>query len=163
MLRELLKDVEPDWQGHVSSGNCEDAEGEGDPETINTANRLYALWERLYYIPQLPITYLPPPSLADHEESDGGKGKGEGKGAPKIRLAEETGGEDADHSQAPTLKFYSSVGKDDDDEEEEEEDAMARMAQPHLDQSCAKTGKFKQMIAEENEAEEEEEDEEEET
>ena len=32
LLREMLKGVEPDWQGHVLSGNCEYAEGEGDPE-----------------------------------------------------------------------------------------------------------------------------------
>ena len=29
---------------------------------------------------------------------------------------------------------------------EEDEDAMARMAQPHLDQSCAKPGKFKRRM-----------------
>ena len=69
-------------------------------------------------------------------------------------MAEDTGGDDDDHSQASTLKFYSSVGKDDDDDDEEE-DAMARMAQPHLDQPCAKTGNVKEMIAEENESEEE--------
>ena len=46
LLREMLKDVEPDWQGHVLSGDCEYAEGEGDPDKINAANRLYALWER---------------------------------------------------------------------------------------------------------------------
>ena len=70
LLRNMLEDVEPGWEGHVLAGNCEYAEGEGDPDKINTASRLYALWERLHYISQLPITYLPPPSLADHEESD---------------------------------------------------------------------------------------------
>ena len=42
----MLEDVEPGWEGHVLAGNCEYAEGEGDPDKINAANRLYALWER---------------------------------------------------------------------------------------------------------------------
>ena len=45
LLRKMLKDVEPGWEGHVLSINCEYAEGEGDPDRIDTANRLYALWE----------------------------------------------------------------------------------------------------------------------
>ena len=46
LLRKMLEDVEPGWEGHVLAGNCEYAEGEGDPDKINAANRLYALWER---------------------------------------------------------------------------------------------------------------------
>ena len=46
MLRKMLEDVEPGWEGHVLAGNCEYAEGEGDPDKVNAANRLYALWER---------------------------------------------------------------------------------------------------------------------
>ena len=42
----MLEDVEPGWEGHVLAGNCEYAEGEGDPDKINAASRLYALWER---------------------------------------------------------------------------------------------------------------------
>ena len=45
LLRKMLEDVEPGWEGHVLAGNCEYAEGEGDPEEIATGNRLYALWE----------------------------------------------------------------------------------------------------------------------
>ena len=86
LLRELLKDVEPDLQGHVLSGNCEDAEGEGDPATINTANRIYALWERLHCIPQLPITYLPPPSLADHDGVRWRQGQGRRKGRAQDKI-----------------------------------------------------------------------------
>ena len=44
LLRKMLEDVEPGWEGHVLAGNCEYAEGEGDPDKINAANRLYALW-----------------------------------------------------------------------------------------------------------------------
>ena len=43
LLRKMLEDVEPGWEGHVLAGNCEYAEGEGDPDKINAANRLYAL------------------------------------------------------------------------------------------------------------------------
>ena len=32
LLRKMLEDVEPGWEGHVLAGNCEYAEGEGDPE-----------------------------------------------------------------------------------------------------------------------------------
>ena len=46
LLRKMLEDVEPGWEGHVLAGNCEYAKGEGDPDKINAANRLYALWER---------------------------------------------------------------------------------------------------------------------
>ena len=46
LLRNMLEDVEPGWEGHVLAGNYEYAEGEGDPDKINTASRLYALWER---------------------------------------------------------------------------------------------------------------------
>ena len=46
LLREMLNDVLPGLEGEVLSGNCERAEGEGDPEQINTSCRLYALWER---------------------------------------------------------------------------------------------------------------------
>ena len=46
LLRKMLEDVEPGWEGNVLAGNCEYAEGEGDPDKINAANRLYALWER---------------------------------------------------------------------------------------------------------------------
>ena len=46
LLRKMLEDVEPGWEGHVLAGNCEYAEGEGDPDKINAASRLYALWER---------------------------------------------------------------------------------------------------------------------
>ena len=46
LLRKMLEDVEPGWEGHVLAGNCEYAEGEGDPDKINAANRLFALWER---------------------------------------------------------------------------------------------------------------------
>ena len=46
LLRKMLEDVQPGWEGHVLAGNCEYAEGEGDPDKINAASRLYALWER---------------------------------------------------------------------------------------------------------------------
>ena len=45
LLREMLKNVVPGWEGYVLSGNCENAKGEGDPQKIATSNRLYALWE----------------------------------------------------------------------------------------------------------------------
>lgn len=45
LLREMLKNVVPGWEGYVLSGTCEYAKGEGDPQTIATNNRLYALWE----------------------------------------------------------------------------------------------------------------------
>ena len=31
LLRKMLEDVEPGWEGHVLAGNCVYAEGEGDP------------------------------------------------------------------------------------------------------------------------------------
>ena len=46
LLRQVLEDVELGCEGHVLSGNCEYAEGAGDPGQIDTSNRLYALWER---------------------------------------------------------------------------------------------------------------------
>ena len=32
LLRKMLEDVEPGWEGHVLAGNCEYAEGAGDPD-----------------------------------------------------------------------------------------------------------------------------------
>ena len=44
-LLEILRDVEPGWEGHVLAGNVEHAENGGNREQIAKANRLYTFWE----------------------------------------------------------------------------------------------------------------------
>ena len=45
LLRKMLEDVEPGWEGHVLAGNVEHAEREGAPDKVEEADRLYAPWE----------------------------------------------------------------------------------------------------------------------
>ena len=44
-LHEILRDVEPGWEGNVLAGNVEHAENGGNREQIAKANRLYTFWE----------------------------------------------------------------------------------------------------------------------
>ena len=47
LLREIVRDAELGWEGHVLAGNVEHAEREGDSEKVEKAARLYALWEAI--------------------------------------------------------------------------------------------------------------------
>ena len=47
LLRGILKDAEPGWEGHVLAGNVEHAEREGDSEKVEKAARRYAPWEAI--------------------------------------------------------------------------------------------------------------------
>ena len=49
-LEDLLRDVEPGWEGHVLAGNVEHWESERDEEEVRRAERLYALWEARAHI-----------------------------------------------------------------------------------------------------------------
>ena len=47
LLRKMLEDDAPGWEGHVLAGNVEHWESEGDEDNMRRANRLYALWEAI--------------------------------------------------------------------------------------------------------------------
>ena len=40
-----MEDVDIGWEGHVLAGNVEHVEREGDPDTVEEANRVNAIWE----------------------------------------------------------------------------------------------------------------------